>query len=188
MKIKTFAILAVTLSLPLLAVAQSKPGVTKSQAEQAALAAVRGGKVLSGEYEMEGGKHIWSFDIREAGAIKEVWVDPVSGMVTKIRNESMSHEKSEQARESRVMTGNSMPAMSHSKAMKGITKSAAEKLALKAMHGGKVVSAAKVRRDKIMVWSVVVRKSTSEKDIWLSPENGHVLKISNAAGSAKPKK
>ncbi len=184
MKIKTLAVIAMALSLPLLAQAQMKPAVTKSQAEQAALAAVNGGKVLSGEYEIEGGKHVWSFDVRKSGIIKEVWVDPVSGMVIKVGNESMSHEKAERTGEHKVTTGSHMAATHHSRLSPGITKSAAEKLALKAVHGGKVVSAAKVREDKIMVWSVIVNKSGVKKDVWISPENGRVLKTSTMPGKS----
>lgn len=209
MKYRILAIAALFLSLPLLAEAQTKPQITESQAEQAALASVKGGKILSGEYEMEGGKHVWSFDVRTSGTIKEVWVDPVSGMVIKVKNESAAHEKSEASKESKKMpesqkmtpksqkrmpkTQKMMPKsqkMSKHNSMMahGISKLAAEKLAVKAVHGGKVLKAEKVRREKILVWSVDVKTPKGEKDVWISPENGKVLHVSSAAGSKMMKK
>ena len=96
MKFKTLAIIAVSLTLPLLAEAQPKPKVSKAQAEKAALTVVKGGRVLSGEYEHESGKYIWSFDVKSGKETKEVWIDPQSGKVVKITTESAksaAHEK-----------------------------------------------------------------------------------------------
>lgn len=45
MKSRVLVILAMSLTLPILAQAQLKPAVTKSQAEQVSLAAVKGGKI-----------------------------------------------------------------------------------------------------------------------------------------------
>ncbi len=195
MRYKAFAIAAIVLSLPLLGEAQTKPKVGRAKAEQAALASVKGGKILSGEYEMEGGKHIWSFDVRTSGVIKEVWVDPVSGMVIKVENEPAGKEKNERSKETKMMprshmmskphmmSGSSKMAEHNSMIHHGISKIAAEKLAVKAVHGGKVLMTRKVRREKIVVWSVYVKTLKGVKDIWISPENGKVLKV--AAANAK---
>ncbi|MCL5267856.1 MAG: PepSY domain-containing protein [Bacteroidetes bacterium] len=81
MKFRSLVVVAMALSLPILAEAQPKPKIIRSQAEKAALARVKGGKVLSGEYEHESGKYIWSVDVRVGDQTKEVWVDPTSGKV-----------------------------------------------------------------------------------------------------------
>ncbi len=96
---RTMVTFAMVLSIPLFAEAQLKPIITKPAAEEAALAAVKGGKILSGEYEKENGKHIWSFHVRADGTIKGVRINPVSGMVLKFQNESMANEKQENAEE-----------------------------------------------------------------------------------------
>lgn len=74
---------------------QGHPKISKQQAEKIALKEIKGGKVLSGEYEKEDGKEIWSFDIKVGKGIKEVWVDPQSGKVIKVETESLQHESRE---------------------------------------------------------------------------------------------
>ncbi|MGB9591765.1 MAG: PepSY domain-containing protein [Candidatus Kryptoniota bacterium] len=76
-------------------VLQSHPKISKQQAEKIALQEIKGGKILSGEYEKEAGKEIWSFDIKVGKGIKEVWVDPQTGKVIKVENESPAHESRE---------------------------------------------------------------------------------------------
>ncbi len=170
MKFRMLVTLALAFSLPLLAEAQMKPKVTKAQAEQAALAAVKGGKVVSGEYEKENGKHIWSFDIRTDGAIKEVWVDPVSGMVTKISTETKANEKKEKAAD-----------MKSAK----ITKAEAEAIALKAVPGGKVMESELEHESGKFIWSLDVKSGKETKEVWIDPQSGKVVKVTTESAKAE---
>ena len=170
MKFKMLVTLALALSLPLLAQAQSKPKVSKAQAEQAALAQVKGGKVLSGEYEQEAGKHIWSFDIRSGDQIKEVWVDPVSGMVIKVSTETKSNEKKEKAED-----------MKSAK----VTKAEAEKIALEAVPGGKVMEAELEHESGRFIWSLDVKSGKETKEVWIDPQSGKVLKVTTESAKAE---
>lgn len=76
-----------------------KPAVTMAQARQTALAEVPGGKIKSGEYEKENGQWIYSFDIKTAKGIREVWVDSQTGKVIKNEAESKAQEKVEAVQE-----------------------------------------------------------------------------------------
>lgn len=175
---KTMAILAMVVTLPLFAEAQVKPKITKPEAEQAALAAVKGGKILSGEYEKENGKHIWSFDVRANGSIKEIWIDPVSGKVIKVQNESVGQETKENAGDA---NGNMEHGSSHSKkfaSQSKITKSQAEKIAMKAVPGGKVTEAELEHESEMFIWSLDVKKGNQTNEVWISPRTGKVLKVS----------
>jgi uncharacterized membrane protein YkoI len=77
------------------AYSKDKPKVTKAEALKAAKAAVPTGKILSSELEMEQGKQIWSFDIRDGKQMKEIWVDAASGAVIHNEVESKAAEKVE---------------------------------------------------------------------------------------------
>lgn len=170
MKLRVLVTFALALSLPLLAEAQMKPKVTKAEAEQTALAAVKGGKVISGEYEKENGKHIWSFDIRADGAVKEVWVDPVSGMVIKVSTETKSSEKKEKAED-----------MKSAK----VTKAEAEKIALKAVPGGRVMEAELEHESGEFIWSLDVKSGKETKEVWVDPQSGKVVKVTTESANAE---
>lgn len=77
-------------------ITEDKPGlfakakVTPVAAMTTALASVPGGRVAKGELEEEGGKLIYSFDIKVAGrrGIEEVHVDALTGAVIKTEHEA----------------------------------------------------------------------------------------------------
>ncbi len=96
MKFTTLAITFAMLTLPMMAQAKQKPKVTRIQAEHAALAQIKGGKVLGAKYELESGKYVWSLDVKWGKQIKEVWINPVNGKVMKVTTESAKKEKQEQ--------------------------------------------------------------------------------------------
>lgn len=75
--------------------------ITEETARTIALAKVPGGAVVSGELEEEGGKLIWSFDIRVEGrpGIEEVHVDAISGAVIAQEHEGASEEATEKREE-----------------------------------------------------------------------------------------
>lgn len=169
MKTRKLLVIAMALSLPMLAAAQPKPKISKKVAEKAALAKIKGGKVLSAEYEHESGKYIWSFDVKSGRKIKEVWVDPNSGKVIKISSESTAGEKKEKAEEKKE----------HVK----ITKAEAEKIALKAVPGGKVTEAELEHEHGMFIWSLDVKSGKTNKEVWISPRSGKVLKVFTESGS-----
>lgn len=181
---KMVVALAMALALPLFAEAQVQPKVTKLQAEQAVLTAVKGGKILSCEYESEGGRRIWSVDVRLDGNIREVWVDPVSGHVIKVQKESMAHEKSEMSGEKKMMPKTHVSHARKPAMTQVVTRTMAGEIALKAVHGGVVLSVQKIASGKVQVWSVNVKTSKGTEDVLVSPQNGKVLKISTVAKKA----
>ncbi len=168
MKLRTLGVIAMALSLPVLAAAQPKPKITKSQAEKAALAKVKGGIILSGEYEHEAHRYIWSFDVKQGKALKEVWVDPNSGKVLKVSTETQSNEKKEKAEKKEPVK---------------VTKTEAEKIALKAVPGGKVTEAELEHEQGMFFWSLDVKSGKATKEVWISPETGKVLKVFTESGS-----
>lgn len=170
MKLKTLVTLVLALSLPLIAEAQPKPKITKSQAEKAALAEVKGGKVLSGEYEHESGKYIWSFDIKVGDTIKEAWVDPNSGKVLKVSTETPADEKKEKSKDVKSAK---------------ITKAEAEKIALKAVPGGKVMEAELEHESGMFIWSLDVKSGKETKEVWIDPQSGKVVKITTESAKAE---
>lgn len=93
MKLKIISIVAILALTGF--VFQGHPKISRQQAEKIALKEIKGGKILSGEFEKEDGKEIWSFDIKVGKGIKEVWVDPQTGKVIKVENESPAHESRE---------------------------------------------------------------------------------------------
>ncbi len=76
--------------------------VTRTQAEQTALAKVPNGKITSGEIERENGKLIWSFDIAKPGSknITEVQVDAMTGAVASVKVETPKDQAKESAADS----------------------------------------------------------------------------------------
>jgi hypothetical protein len=71
--------------------------VTEQQARATALSEVPGGEIAAGELEEEGGKLIWSFDIRVDGqsGVEEVQVDALDGTVVSREHESAAKEADE---------------------------------------------------------------------------------------------
>ena|SRR5437762_7997902 len=83
------------------AMLQSEAKVSKTEAQNIALAKVPGGKIKEGELEKEKGRLIWSFDIAMPGTkdIKEVHVDAITGEVLSVETESAAAEKKEKKEE-----------------------------------------------------------------------------------------
>lgn len=75
----------------------AKAKVTEAAAAATALAKVPGGKIQSVELEEEGGKLIYSYDIKVAGksGIEEVHVDAMTGAVAGVEHEDAASEKKE---------------------------------------------------------------------------------------------
>ena len=71
--------------------------ITEKDARKTALAQVPGGWVKSGELEREGGKLLYSFDIKVKGktGIDEVQVDALDGSVISNKHETPKEEKME---------------------------------------------------------------------------------------------
>jgi len=82
-----------------LAADKRKPTVTMKQALDTVMKAVPNGAIESAELEREDGQLIYSFDVRVGSTIKEIWVDAMTGRITKIEEESPGQEKRESARE-----------------------------------------------------------------------------------------
>ena len=76
---------------------QAEARISKSQAENIALARVPNGAVKTGELEKEKGRLIWSFDITtpDSKDITEVNVDAKSGEVVAVSKETPEQEKNE---------------------------------------------------------------------------------------------
>jgi hypothetical protein len=86
---------------------QEKPGLLKkatvsaADAQKTAQAAYPTGKIRAAEIEEEGGKLIYSFEIRVPGAkgVEEVNVDAMTGRVVNTEHEDAAAEKKEPAAE-----------------------------------------------------------------------------------------
>jgi hypothetical protein len=76
---------------------EAKAKISKDEAKKIALAKVPKGKIKEGELEEEGGKLIWSFDIKTKGSkeLTEVHVDAMTGEVVSVEKESRAAEKKE---------------------------------------------------------------------------------------------
>ena len=77
--------------------------ITEEAARATALAQVPGGKVQESELEREGGKLVYSFDIKLAGkpGVEEVLVDAMNGQVVKREHESARKERAEAKKEAK---------------------------------------------------------------------------------------
>ena len=73
------------------------PKITKERATQAALERAPGGKIESAELEDEGGKSVWSFDLRVGKTIREIQVDSGTGEIVSDKVETPKQEKDEKA-------------------------------------------------------------------------------------------
>ncbi len=176
MKIRIMLVLAALLGLPLILQAQTNHGITKSEAERAALSAVKGGKILSGEYEKENGRRIWSFDVRLDGGIKEVWVDPFSGRVIRMETESAAAEKKENSQEMKSRHATNMEKMPKAVRRPRISKSEAERIALKAVPGGRITEGELEHEHGMYIWSMDVLSGEKTVEVWVSPKTGKVIR------------
>lgn len=98
---RSVVILTLILSVATLYAVPQKPKVTMKKARMIALAKVPGGTIASSELENEGGKLIYSFDIKtkDRKSITEVNVDAMNGNVVAVQNESPAKEAAEKKAE-----------------------------------------------------------------------------------------
>jgi uncharacterized membrane protein YkoI len=130
--------------------------ISKFQAEQDALIAVGGGTVNQTYREKEMGKVIWSVDIIGSMAEYEVWVDAHSGAILRTISQPLSPQ------------GPDSPL---------ITKAQAEQDALKAVGGGKVLSAHLDEYKGFRIWDVDISKPRMEYTVYVNAHTGAILKI-----------
>lgn len=69
-----------------LAATTPAPKIAKARAEAIALK-LAPGKIISSEYEFEGGGWRWSFDIQQKGHVQEIGIDGRSGKVVENKSE-----------------------------------------------------------------------------------------------------
>ncbi len=62
------------------------PKISKARAEAMALK-LAPGKIISSEYENEGGGWRWSFDIQQKGHVQEIGIDGLTGRVVENKSE-----------------------------------------------------------------------------------------------------
>ena len=79
--------------------AAEQPKISMKKAKMIALKKVPGGKIESAELENEGGKLIYSFDIKAKAGITEVNVDAMNGQIVAVQNESPAKEAAEKKAE-----------------------------------------------------------------------------------------
>ena len=79
--------------------AAEQPKISMKKAKAIALKKVPNGKIESAELENEGGKLIYSFDIKGGSGITEVNVDAMNGKVVAVQNESPAKEAAEKKAE-----------------------------------------------------------------------------------------
>ena len=75
------------------------PKIDKDQATKTALERAPGGKIESMELEDEGGKSVWSFDLRVGKTIREIQVDSETGAIVSDKVETPKQEKDEKAQD-----------------------------------------------------------------------------------------
>jgi uncharacterized membrane protein YkoI len=86
-KLLMFAAVA-SLGLASVATASAAPApkISKARAEAMALK-LAPGKIISSEYENEGGGWRWSFDIQQKGHVQEIGIDGLTGKVVENKSE-----------------------------------------------------------------------------------------------------
>jgi uncharacterized membrane protein YkoI len=128
--------------------------ISKQQAEQIALDAVGGGTVLNANRDHWKGYKIWDIDISQPGVEYTVYVDRNTGAVLKIK--------------SKVGPAN----------LNFISKAKAEKIALAAVGGGKVLLVKLEKNDNPPVWSVdVLATKGGEFEVKVNAYTGKVVAI-----------
>jgi uncharacterized membrane protein YkoI len=80
------AIVAFTASGSAIASKAPRPRVSKAAAEATALK-LAPGKIISSEYEFEGGAWRWSFDIQQKGHVQEIGINGLTGKVVENKSE-----------------------------------------------------------------------------------------------------
>lgn len=136
--------------------------ISKAEAEQEALKAVGGGQVLQAVLDTIGknDRKIWSVDILGSAHEYEVWVDAHSGAVLKIITQPL----------------NAM--MDNAGTCTFLTKAEAEKIAEKAIGGGKVLVAVLEKNDTPIDWSVDLRATNgTEYEVKVNACTGKVIAI-----------
>ena len=134
--------------------------ISKSQAEQDALAAVGGGEVLQAVLDTTGknDRRVWSVDIADSTKEYEVQVDAHTSAIVKIITQPL---------ESMSMAPCTF-----------ITKAKAEKIALAAVGGGEVISAVLEKNDNPVDWSVDIQHSDgTDYEVKVNACTGKVLQI-----------
>ena len=135
--------------------AVANPLLPKTQAETAALAAVGGGTVLQSVLDNSSGKKTWSVDILSDNEY-EVRLDAHSGSVQQITTQPLA----------------ALAPCTF------ISKATAEKKALAAIGGGKVLFAILEKNDHPVVWSVdVVSTNGSEYEVKVNACTGAIVQI-----------
>lgn len=88
MKKSLLFVAVASLGLSSIAIAASPPApkISKQHAEALALK-LAPGKIISSEYENEGGGWRWSFDIQQKGHIQEIGIDGATGKVVENKSE-----------------------------------------------------------------------------------------------------
>lgn len=127
--------------------------ISKTQAENDALAAVGGGTVIQAVLDTNMGKKTWSVDILGSTHEYEVWVDAHTGAILKIITQPLT-------------PGSSL-----------ISKSQAESDALAAVGGGTVLQAVLDTNMGKKTWSVDVLGTAHEYEVWVDAHSGAILKI-----------
>ena len=126
--------------------------VTKQQAEQIALKAVGGGKVMQAQRDQWKGYQIWDVAITQPGWEYDVYVDAHTGAVLKIIKNAAS--------------------------MKFISKAKAEQIALNAVGGGTVLLVVLEKNDNPPDWSVDVKATNGkEYEVKVNAYTGKVIAI-----------
>ena len=73
--------------------------LTRAQAEKIALERAKGAVVKEAELEKEHGKLVWSFDLNDAGKVREIQVDARTGAIVEDKLETQKEEQAEQAQD-----------------------------------------------------------------------------------------
>jgi len=140
-------------------VAQSSTAlISKADAEQDALSVVGGGQVLQAVLDTVGtnDRRVWSVDILGSAHEYEVWVDAHTSVVLKIITQPLA----------------AMAPCTF------LTKAQAEKIALAAVGGGRVVLAVLDKTDTPVNWSVdVVARTGAEYEVKVNACTGKVIAI-----------
>lgn len=130
--------------------------INKQQAEQDALKAVGGGTVVEAQRDQWKGYQIWDVTITQPGFEYEVYVNARGGAILKTTKVSDSAQATP----------------------KYISKAKAEQIALKAVHGGKVLLIVLETNDYPPDWSVdVLATNGTEYEVKVNAYTGKVIAI-----------
>ncbi len=128
--------------------------ITRQQAEQIALKAVGGGKVVQAQRDQWKGYQIWEVAITQPGWEYDVYVDAHGGAVLKIIKRR------------------------NAASLKFISRAKAEQIALNAVGGGTVLLVVLEKNDNSPDWSVDVRATNgNEYEVKVNAHTGKVIAI-----------